>query len=46
MEKLSREKLDLALDSLKKLRKEEAYSGHLPKHMACCYAPVWMGFYL
>ncbi|MCL2862564.1 MAG: hypothetical protein FWE54_00455 [Methanimicrococcus sp.] len=37
MEKLSRGKLDAALDSLKKLRKEEADGGHFP--IILCYSP-------
>ncbi|MCL2862565.1 MAG: hypothetical protein FWE54_00460 [Methanimicrococcus sp.] len=45
MEKLSRDKLDIALDSLKKLRKESAYRGHIPDKMACCYGPIFSAQY-
>jgi len=45
MEKLSRKKLDLALDSLRELRKEEAYSGNFYNYFATCYDPGFQAFY-
>lgn len=45
MKKWSREQLNEALDKLKELRKEEAYSGVLPYRFAMCYLPAPRYFY-
>ena len=45
MERMSREELNKALDSLKKVFEEESYQGDFPRRFACCYSPMSPTYY-
>jgi len=46
MKKLTREELDSAIDSLRKLRTEKSFTGSLPDCLAMCYSPAPTEYYI